>query len=45
MSDLSKTQCLRILSDFPEVIPVSEEELALLETYLRDIINDVIKAE
>jgi len=31
--------------DFPEVIPISEAELALWETYLRDIINEMIKAE
>jgi len=38
------TQERRVLTDFPDVIPIREEELALWETYLRDIINEMINS-
>tara|TARA_R110002110_G_scaffold44362_1_gene136731 strand:- start:1647 stop:1787 length:141 start_codon:yes stop_codon:yes gene_type:complete len=31
--------------DMPKELPVTPEELALVETYLRDIIAEMVKAE
>lgn len=36
---------LDVVVDMPETLPVTSEELALIETYMRDIVAELVKLE
>ncbi len=41
----SRNLILDVELDMPETLPVTSEELALIETYMRDIVNEITKFE
>tara|TARA_R110000868_G_C10945662_1_gene767416 strand:- start:1651 stop:1779 length:129 start_codon:yes stop_codon:yes gene_type:complete len=36
---------MNVIVDMPERLPVTSDELALIETYMRDIIFEIIRLE
>ncbi|MEP4464029.1 hypothetical protein [Roseibium sp.] len=40
----SEREPLTVVMDFPERLSVTEAELALIETYLRDIVQEMLNA-
>lgn len=41
----SRNLILDVELDMPETLRVTSEELALIETYMRDIVNEITKFE
>jgi len=36
---------MNVIVDMPDILPVTPDELALIETYMRDIILEIVRLE
>ena len=36
-------QCLQVIDDYPEIVPVTQRELDVIETYLGSLLDDLLK--